>query len=329
MICKLKIFSQKMSSLEQYHNHEYYKRSQSHSGFSFYRSCELGWMQFLKDKPNLKYSHDRNFGLYRACKGGQYEIIDFLIKLGADDFNIGLKGACRGGYTDIAKIMIKNGADNLNLALEAACRGPSRGNANADTIVFLVKYAVNNDYELDLNSGLKGALRGGNFEAADYMIKSGANDFKSLFGEACRGERGERLPGMSRLKTGLEVEKKYIDIIKLMIKRLMNERAREAYLKGVEVSELPCFRKILSYGYTVACNNGNGEICNLLIKEGAEIRDANNLLCKACENGFYTGVELIIKNEPPSLDLNQALKVSCRYGRTSIIRLLIDNGAND
>jgi ankyrin repeat protein len=53
-------------------------------------------------------------GLSGACEGGNIEIVNLMIKKGADDWDDGLDYACDGGYTEIVKLMLIKGADVSN-----------------------------------------------------------------------------------------------------------------------------------------------------------------------------------------------------------------------
>ena len=54
-------------------------------------------------------------GLYGACFNGDMEIINLMIKKGANDWDVGLNGACYGGNMEIVKLMIEKGANAWNL----------------------------------------------------------------------------------------------------------------------------------------------------------------------------------------------------------------------
>lgn len=60
-------------------------------------------------------------GLIGACAGGQCEIAEEMIRLGASNIEEGLLSACERGHTDIAEMMIDHGARNITEALVRAC----------------------------------------------------------------------------------------------------------------------------------------------------------------------------------------------------------------
>ncbi len=62
----------------------------------------------------VKLGADLNYGLYGACIGGHLDIVNLMVKLGANHFNWGLHYACCGGHLDLVNLMIKSGANNFN-----------------------------------------------------------------------------------------------------------------------------------------------------------------------------------------------------------------------
>lgn len=60
-------------------------------------------------------ANDWDEGLYYACQGGQIVIIDDMVTRGATDFNRGLQGACEWELINVTKIMMKHGATNLDV----------------------------------------------------------------------------------------------------------------------------------------------------------------------------------------------------------------------
>ena len=75
-------------------------------------------------------AHDYRHGtidsqLLRAAKGGYIDVIELLIRKGANDWNYGLYGACRGGSIEAAKLMIRRGANQWTVGFWCACCGGS------------------------------------------------------------------------------------------------------------------------------------------------------------------------------------------------------------
>jgi len=99
-----------------------------------------------------------------VCKLGNKVSVNYLIRMGANNWNDGLMGACEGGHIEIAGIMVDNGATNFNRALEIACC------YNQIQMVKLMK-----DYGADdFNRGLRSAGENDNKEIAEYLVSLGA-----------------------------------------------------------------------------------------------------------------------------------------------------------
>lgn len=58
-----------------------------------------------------------------ACEGGDYDLVQRLIALGANDFNGGLRHACIEYHTRIINLMIDHGASDFDAACEQAVYG--------------------------------------------------------------------------------------------------------------------------------------------------------------------------------------------------------------
>lgn len=106
-----------------------------------------------------------NVGFYEACRSGNKNIIDYMIRLGAKDWNIGLQGACHGGNMLVIKLMIIKGADDWNRGLQGACQG---GYMN------IVEYMIDRGAD-NWNIGLYGACQGNQHNMIMEMIEKGAN----------------------------------------------------------------------------------------------------------------------------------------------------------
>ena len=135
---------------------------------------------------------DWNWGLLCACWGGHRDLVDFMIKKGANDWNLGLIGACKGGaccagghcpHRDLVDFMIDKGANNWNGGLFEACKG--NGPHHRNLVDLMIEYGANN-----WNLGLCGACRGGHYDLANFMIQNGADDWNGGLQSAClRGYR--------------------------------------------------------------------------------------------------------------------------------------------
>lgn len=132
-------------------------------------------------------------GLRGACSGGSIDIINCLIKNGADEWNGGLYGACQGGHYNIINLMIKYGAKNWNDGLYGACYG-----GRIDIVKLMITKGANK-----WTKGLWNACSGGHIEIANFMIEKGAYHLQDALIYACQN--------------------KHIHIVKLLIEKGVND----------------------------------------------------------------------------------------------------------
>jgi len=64
------------------------------------------------ERDKYKNTLPINDGFENACLKGHLDIVEWMIKKGADNWNGGLFGACQGGYMEIIKLMIEKGANS-------------------------------------------------------------------------------------------------------------------------------------------------------------------------------------------------------------------------
>jgi hypothetical protein len=116
-----------------------------------------------------------NWGLGGACKGGHKHLVDYLIKMGANDWDYGLYGACEGGNKHLIDYMINRGANDWSFGLYSACIG-----GHKNVVDYMIKMGAD-----DWNRGLCGACIGGHKHLVDYMINKGANYWNRGLSGAC------------------------------------------------------------------------------------------------------------------------------------------------
>jgi ankyrin repeat protein len=91
--------------------------------FGFYGACKGGQLELAKKIYNNNLIEDLDEGLFLACEYGHINIIGFLIEKGIDieGINYSLAGACKGNNLEIVELMIKYGANNFDYGLLTAC----------------------------------------------------------------------------------------------------------------------------------------------------------------------------------------------------------------
>lgn len=157
--------------------------------YGLFSACYSGHTEIIKliiSRKNQVSLHTFNMGMTGACQGGQKDIVEWMIQLGAYSLSAGLYSACLGGHKEIIELMIAMGATHWNWGLDGACSG---GNKEIATLM-IEKGAY------DWNLGLSGACFGGQKEMAEWMIEKvreagGTPDWNSALVSACAGGRRE------------------------------------------------------------------------------------------------------------------------------------------
>ncbi len=287
---------------------------------TFSQACEYGYLEkitkgnFLKNTStsdefksvfgfkdhSIKFiNNDCAGGLYYACKGGQLNIANFMIKQGNLEkgdrcFDRALEAACFGGHLEACQLMIKYGADDYLRGLECACLGSH---------LEICKLMINLGTEMKYSWAFGFACGNNDRDIIDLLIENGANDFGSGLSYACKG--GHK------------------SIVNLIIKL---EKESERIYKFWECRE-PIFNK----GLTSACGYGHRDLVNLMIEHGAYNFDKG--LYAACSGGQKDIAELMIKklngrtNMNGRYIFNDALQSACHNGHLDLAELMIENGA--
>ena len=111
-----------------------------------------------------------NIMFLNVCRSGSRELVELMIRQGADDWNEGLHWACKGGHKEIVELLIEKGADGWNWGLYGACRG-----GHKELVEFFIEKGADN-----WNFGLHGACEGGHKEIVELLIKKGASNKNSF-----------------------------------------------------------------------------------------------------------------------------------------------------
>lgn len=109
---------------------------------------------------------DFNYGLKNACRGGQINIIKFLIECGASDINGCFYEACKHGDLDIVMYLIERGATVFDTGLQ----GAAESEFPEEVCEKLLELGANPDY------GLIGACNKGDYTLMKYFIDHGAQN---------------------------------------------------------------------------------------------------------------------------------------------------------
>ncbi len=169
--------------------------------------CEGGHADMLDMITTRRGGHSPNIGMRAACLGGQLSIAKLMITLGAAYFNDGLFAACEGGHAELVELMLSHGARNKNKAMKIACeyghlpvvnlmidRGANNWNECVDKaceggyIPAIELMLLMGGYVMPLSASLYAACFNNHLDAADILIKHGANpnDCRNCWGKRHR-----------------------------------------------------------------------------------------------------------------------------------------------
>jgi Ankyrin repeats (3 copies) len=100
-----------------------------------------------------------NFVMVRAAKGGNMEIVKFMIEKGATSFDWTMVNASRGGHMEIVKLMIEKGATYFNTAMRSAALG-----GHMEIVKLMIEKGATN-----FVSAMNIATKGGHMEIVNYL----------------------------------------------------------------------------------------------------------------------------------------------------------------
>jgi len=284
------------------------------------------------------------FYLFRAIEKDQKEILDILIKKGADpnsimyDLSV-LMYSVKLGKKEIVKMLLKNPNIDINLqnsegftALMFAAL-----NGQKEIVQFLLEQP---DIEIDIGNkhgftALMGAIEADQKEIVEMLLECPDVNIEreNGFGHTPLTiavnhnhigmvefllEKGASIHKKKRIHSTIicAVLKNNIDMIKLLLK------------KGVNINEKGMYR-ITSLD--VAIVNGNEDIVKLLLEKGANVNVSNKYgdtaLMAAVQQNFIRIVEILLNW--PGIDINAkncdnetAMDIALTYGNKKIITLI-------
>lgn len=258
----------------------------------FSLSCKYHDLQIAETL--IKKSINKDRCLISACETGFFEIIEYLVKQGANiNFLDGepLITACKHGYSKVVDFLVNNGADiciRNNSPILDACKFGH---------VKIVDYLIGKGIDIHTVSSraLVNACRCEHLNVMILLVKKGA-DIRSveniLVVEACRNTNA--------------------DILRFLIRNGV-----DVLSKGIEP-------------LIVACRSGQIAIVRYLIDIGFDIcANDNEALIESCRSGFANIVSLLIENgaDVKARD-NKALMIACENSNQTVFNLLISNGAD-
>ncbi|XP_048246155.1 ankyrin repeat domain-containing protein 50-like [Haliotis rufescens] len=274
----------------------------------------------LRKGTDLPYvDFDDNTILHIACKGGNIEIVNYVITAKIVDINTrGFEGytpvmeAAVSGHKDVFDVLVRRGAD-LSLfddqgctSLHAACRG-----GNVET----VKYILTQNIEIIYTSCSDGstpvlvAVSNGQKEVFDLLVENEADllfeneNGDGILHNACRGGN--------------------IEIVKYILKQSIVDINSRGY-----------------FGFTpamITATRGQKDIFDLLLAHRADLllvdETGSNILHIACTGGHTGLVNYVLKQN--IVDINSrtpegwtSAMITASAGHKDVLTLLVTEGAD-
>ncbi|XP_065557977.1 putative ankyrin repeat protein RF_0381 [Artemia franciscana] len=245
--------------------------------------------------------------LHHAVWEGKADLCNLLIKSGAelDATNVygetPLGTAIRTSNLDLVKCFQSQSSSTAistsNLDLVKCCQSQSSSTAISTSNLDLVKFLLNRGANPNCGECLHHAVKEGRADICKLLIGFGA-----------------KLDAMNAKKDTpllIAIRNNNLELVKLLLKRGANPNCGE-YLH-------------------LAVKKGSADVCNLLIKSGAEI-DATNVhgetpLGTAIKTSNVDLVKLLLKRGA-NPNCGACLHLAVEKGRSDLCELLIDSGAN-
>jgi len=324
-----------------------------------FRCAEQGYIQTLSSilekhpdwRDHTEDDIDRQTLVQKACDNNQIEIVDLLLKAGAniDASNphqySPLQKACLQGHTETVTVLLDRGANierstgNGMTPLHIAC-----DNGHAEAVTILLDRGAHIEactrINMDGKTPLHFACERGYHEIVKILLDRGANpEILSMVGEtplhiAC--ERGDlamvkiflekraniEAPNMDgKTPLHLACERGYHEIVKILLDRGANIEAPAIYGKT-----------LLNF----ACERGDLEAVKILLDRGANIEALTIYgktpvsICRRDVSGNQVKALLQKVANIEALDINgyTPLYDACRQNDREMMKILLDRGAN-
>lgn len=251
------------------------------------------------------YAIEENDNLNEACKKN---LIISIIKTNCIiDWNEGLASAYYMNYKHIINFLHKKGADEMNHVINGACKGND---------IDLVKKIIKSEHAISYGT-FSDACFNGNQKIINLLIKKFSNDWNENmwnvgFYSACRGNHyniaKDIIMNVSKIDVALQYAcfNQNMPLIKLIMKHRL-------------------FRDVVDFGLYGACESGNINIINLMIKYGAT--DFGGALNYACQNNNIDVIKYLI--DLGCDDWDDGLDGASYGGHINLVNMMIKNGANN
>lgn len=167
-----------LNSLMENFREKYYTRrcEQYHTNgdFCFRGAAQAGHIDMI-EKMMDSYS-DYNGAMLWATSAGHKEIVELMMKNGANNYGWAMIAAARGGYLDIVELMMKYGATEFNYSAAQAAR-----KGHKEIVELMLKHGANNYNKIVLK-----ATTGDHLDIVKMMLDKEVDNYGPILVEASR-----------------------------------------------------------------------------------------------------------------------------------------------
>lgn len=269
-----------------------------------------------------------NQGLLAASCYINYQMIEYMVSKGADNWGECLENACSQGNARIVKFIIRNSINDMDDAIyNSFCVACFEGNLE------ILKLLISTGHEFDWNKGLLNACSGGYVEMVEFVISKGGNDWNRGFKGGCCS--GNFKTAVLMVNKGADLSlalheaciMKFVDMVEYILEK--SENIICADILNKELHE--ALTRYFLYETNVLNVKAAIEIAKLLMNKGATITaDTVSIVYK---RGIKTLIAFAINNSGDSLTKKLLTDVinSCVNSDVDIsyVRILLINKGAD
>ncbi|CAC5358030.1 unnamed protein product [Mytilus coruscus] len=305
---------------------------------------------YLCDHGNAEVNLSNKIGkspLHLACEQGNKDIVTLLLKHGASINHCNESGytpfhlVCSYGYKNIAEIFIKEGAavNGVNKTGKSQILSACYHRHNEIAKLLLENGADVISPDEHGRTSLFSAAKDGNTDLIKILMEHDADvNFQTNNGItplyiACREKHLEAVKMLLSYKADIN-KCDNIGWSPLHVASYFNHKEVVGYLCGHNAAEVNLSNKYGSTPLYLACQEGNQDVAQLLLKHDASINHCDEegftSFHKACSEGNINIVELLIKedaavNLPDKTD-RTPLYIACQSRCTDVVELLLKYG---
>lgn len=297
----------------------------------FEEACRTGkYAEILLAK---RASWEWDFGLAKACRSGQMDIIELVIFKGASCWTRGFKNACRCGHKQAMDLMLEKFTNewkhvpNVHASIyKAGIIGACRGGHVDIAKEIIEKYQEASGFPLIIICGtwseniIRSACRSGSLDMFNFVQTLPVGTRMSPLGNqrlwgienACIGGNRDIINSVLEMAMPKESTKNFFIFF-----CISNDIDRiDEFLKNNKLDE-----ELLSVGFQHLCHSKNIQALKHLIKKGYVGKCWDDGICRACQMGNMEIIRLLMESGTEFSE--SAFLSACQFGYRDGIDLYI------